>query len=68
MAKLSIESELVSEKTLSKILEISEHTLRAWRRDNKGPKCTKLGKLVRYHRDDINTWFKEEDINGDIRE
>ena len=68
MAKLSIESELVSEKTLSKILEISEHTLRAWRRDNKGPKFKKLGKLVRYHRDDINTWFKEEDINGDIRE
>ena len=34
MARLSIESELVSEKTLSKLLEISEHTLRFWRRNN----------------------------------
>ena len=77
MAKLSIESELVSEKTLSKLLEISEHTLRFWRRNNKGPKYIKLEGRVRYHRDDVNQWFqsdkdkankREEIIEGDVRE
>ena len=68
MARLSIESELVSEKTLSKLLEISEHTLRAWRRDNKGPKFTQFGKLVRYHRDDVNKWFQSDKEKTDKRE
>ena len=60
MARLSIESELVSEKTLSKLLEISEHTLRFWRRNNKGPKYIKLEGRVRYHRDDVNKWFESD--------
>ena len=68
MARLSIESELVSEKTLSKLLEISEHTLRFWRRNNKGPKYIKLEGRVRYHRDDVNQGFQSDKEKADRRE
>ena len=37
MERLKIESELVSENTLTKMLDISVFTLRYWRQKNKGP-------------------------------
>lgn len=62
MIKLNIEAELISEKTLSKLIEISEHTLRFWRRNKKGPKFIKLEGRVRYHKNDINSWLKRDNF------
>ena len=57
MDKLNIENELVSENTLTKMLDISVFTLRYWKQKKKGPSFIKLENgRVRYPKKDINDW------------
>ena len=42
MDKLKIDGELISENTLTKLIDISVFTLRYWRQNNKGPKFVRL--------------------------
>ena len=58
MDKLNIENELVNERTLSKLLDISTWTLRYWRYKNKGPEFVKLENgRVRYPKQGIHDWY-----------
>ena len=58
MDKLNIENELLNERTLSKLLDISTWTLRYWRYKNKGPKFVKLENgRIRYPKQDIHDWY-----------
>ena len=58
MDKLNIENELVSENTLTKLLDVSVFTLRYWRWKKKGPKYVKLENgRVRYPKKDIHDWY-----------
>jgi hypothetical protein len=38
-------------------LSVSEDCLQAWRSARKGPPWSKVGKLVRYHVDDLDTFL-----------
>jgi excisionase family DNA binding protein len=33
-------------------------TLRRWRREGCGPRCSKRGKFIRYHVDDLDAWLR----------
>ena len=39
---------------------LPEHTIAEYRRPsvNKGPAFTRVGKHIRYHRDDVDAWLK----------
>ena len=57
MDKLNIENELVSENTLTKMLDISVFTLRYWRQKKKGPSFIKLKNgRIRYPKQSIHDW------------
>ena len=59
MDKLNIENELVSENTLTKLIDVSVFTLRYWRWKKKGPNYIKLENgRVRYPKKGINDWYE----------
>ena len=61
MERLKIESELVSENTLTKMLDISVFTLRYWRWKKKGPSFIKLENgRVRYPKQSIHDWYETQ--------
>jgi|TARA_X000001388_G_scaffold76296_1_gene73240 predicted DNA-binding transcriptional regulator AlpA len=69
MSKLNIENELVSENTLSKILDVSFWTLRYWRAQKKGPKYIKLENgRVRYPKKDIDDWYANQTKTENVQE
>jgi predicted DNA-binding transcriptional regulator AlpA len=49
--------ELLREKQVSKWINASTAALRRWRREGKGPKFVKLGRLVRYRVEDVEAWI-----------
>ena len=62
---LKIDSELVSENTLAKLIDISVFTLRYWRQNNKGPKFVKLkNNRIRYPKQEIQNWYEDQVSKG----
>jgi DNA-binding transcriptional MerR regulator len=47
---------LMNEKQAARLLSISFRTLQAWRRIGVGPSFIKLGRAVRYRRQDLLEW------------
>ena len=48
---------LLTEQEAAELLNLSRRTLEAWRRRGKGPRFTKLGKLVRYRLQDVEQFI-----------
>jgi excisionase family DNA binding protein len=46
----------LTEKQAARLLSISHRTLQAWRRAGVGPSFIKLGRSVRYCREDLFGW------------
>lgn len=42
-------------------LSVSPRTLAVWRCEGKGPRWHSVGRLVRYHRDDLDAFMRGED-------
>lgn len=40
-------------------LSVSPGTLRNWRVDGQGPRANTVGRIVRYHRDDLDAFLRE---------
>ena len=65
MERLKIEGELISENTLTKMLDISVFTLRYWRQKNKGPNFVNLENgRIRYPRQEIHDWYEDQVSKG----
>jgi excisionase family DNA binding protein len=47
----------------SEYLKISEATLRAWKRQGKGPTYFRAGKLLRYRRSDLDLWIEKHSVS-----
>lgn len=47
---------------LSQRLDVPVGTLRHWRINGRGPKAVKIGKHLRYYRDDVEAWEQEQGI------
>jgi excisionase family DNA binding protein len=50
--------ELLKEKEASAVLNVSQKTLQAWRYRGGGPKFVKVGRAVRYMRDELNAFIQ----------
>jgi hypothetical protein len=51
--------ELLIAKDCARILRVSDRTLSDWRYNKKGPAWMKLGRLIRYHPEDIAEYIEE---------
>jgi predicted DNA-binding transcriptional regulator AlpA len=57
-------SALLTEVDLSKHLSVSLATLRRWRLDKRGPQYIKVGALVRYRPEDVESWLASRPVGG----
>ena len=65
MDKLKIDGELISENTLTKLIDISVFTLRYWRQNNKGQKFVRLENgRIRYPRQEVQNWYEDQVSRG----
>lgn len=51
-------NDLLTEAETSEITGVPRRTLRQWRYVGKGPIFVKLGRAVRYRRDDLDAWIE----------
>jgi predicted DNA-binding transcriptional regulator AlpA len=52
----------INESELARQANISTAVLRKWRREGKGPRFVKLGRLVRYLTRDVDAWLDEQAV------
>lgn len=52
--------EIVTEKKLAEMLDVSETTLTYWRSRQEGPPFIKMGKFIRYDMQDVRAWLREQ--------
>jgi excisionase family DNA binding protein len=50
----------MTEAGVAQSLGISKVTLYSWRAQAKGPRFTKIGRLVRYRSSDVDAWLEEQ--------
>jgi predicted DNA-binding transcriptional regulator AlpA len=55
---------LLTEQDVSRHLHISVASLRRWRLENRGPRFIKVGSLVRYRPEDLDTWLLDQPTGG----
>ncbi len=56
--------ELLTIKEAAAYLQVSEETLRKWRAQGAGPPVAKLGRHLRYRKDALDQWVKEQESHG----
>ena len=44
-------------------LQVSESTIKKWRRERTGPIWFRLGKLIRYYSEDVDAWVKSSNTS-----
>lgn len=52
--------ELLTETQVSMIFNVSVNTLRYWRHCGDGPNYIKMGRLVRYHADELESYVQRK--------
>lgn len=55
---------LLTEKEVSKVLQVSCRSLQAWRQTGQGPSYLVLGRLVRYRISDLDRWLENQVVNS----
>ena len=55
----------LTEQEVSKRLNVSVGTLRRWRLEKRGPTFVKVGSLVRYRPEDLDSWLAALPTGGD---
>ncbi len=55
----------LNEQEVSKRLNVSVATLRRWRLEKRGPMFIKVGSLVRYRPEDLDSWVAALPTGGD---
>jgi excisionase family DNA binding protein len=58
---------LLTETEVAAILSVTVSALRRWRFESRGPKFTKVGKLVRYRREDVESWLNKQPAGGAVQ-
>ncbi len=56
-----IETDVLTEEQLALLLHVAPKTLANWRRTGKGPPHFLVGKRIRYRRDSLHMWMKENE-------
>jgi hypothetical protein len=58
--------DLMTERQVSKQIQVSLAALRKWRVERRGPRFVKVGALVRYRPDDLTAWMEALPTGGGI--
>ena len=61
-------SSLMTDDEVSKRLNVSVASLRRWRLQGRGPAFLKVGALVRYRPEDLETWLAALPTGGTVAE
>ena len=56
---------LLTETDVAKMLSVSLAALRRWRIEDRGPRCLKIGSLVRYRLRDVESWLESRPLRGE---
>lgn len=59
--KQSTPQRLLNEHQVADSCAISVLTLRKWRGEGRGPRYVKIGTLVRYRPEDVDTWIQSHE-------
>ncbi len=65
---VDVELGLMSERELAEKLKISLATLRAWRRNKRGPAFVRMGKAIKYRVDDVKDWLDGQRVDPKTEE
>lgn len=57
-------SDLLTEADVAKKLHVSLACLRRWRLEKRGPQFLKIGQLVRYRPDELESWLRSLPTGG----
>lgn len=52
-------NELLTTEQLAELLDIKPNTIEIWRLKGVGPRFCKLGRTVRYKREDVENWIND---------
>ena len=55
--------QLLTEGETSKVLQCTKAALRRWRRERRGPRFVKLGRLIRYSQSDLENFVERSTQN-----
>ena len=55
---------LLNENEVSKQIRVSLAALRRWRLEGRGPRFIKVGSLVRYRPEELETWLASQPAGG----
>jgi len=55
--------QLLTEDETSKVLQCTKAALRRWRRERRGPRFVKLGRLIRYRESDLESFVDQATQN-----
>ena len=58
MQKSDDVSQMLTEKQVSHRLNVSQAALRKWRWEGSGPGYLRLGKCIRYRKEDLDKWLE----------
>ncbi len=53
---------LLDEKDVAEVFRISRQTLRVWRMNGRGPIFIRVGRCIRYRREDLDVWLEKQAI------
>lgn len=56
--------DLLTEKEAADLLTVTDRTMRAWRYSGSGPDFIKLGAIVRYRREALESWLQSRTVCG----
>lgn len=56
---------LLCEQEVAAIMRLSITTLWRWRRDGTGPKFQRIGRLIRYRQEDVQSWIDSRPGGGE---
>jgi len=60
-----VEQRLMTRAEVAQLLRIPEMTLKAWReRGIDGPRSFKVGKAVRYRREEVDRWLAQQEASA----
>jgi predicted DNA-binding transcriptional regulator AlpA len=65
MAKKNSIEALLTERDVSRLLQVSVSALRKWRVERRGPRFLKMGSLVRYRQLDVDVWLESLPTGGE---
>ena len=57
---------LLNEKQVAQFLNCTKAALRRWRREDRGPRFVKIGRLVRYRQEDVEDFVNQNTVQAHL--